>query len=1020
MAPATDRRPRSVRTATNVLPGDAGNGTLSPSAMPARVARGKHMTLKDDAAAVVDLRARGFVAPSMIAGLAGSLAAVAGAAGLAVSAGALAAGAALALVVLLRRARQAENAIAAAAARVVESERRVAETAELQRHLIDAVNSISEGFVLFGGDGRLVMCNDRYRHAYPMLADVLEPGITFDSLLRIAATRGAHDPGEGPLESWVQRRLERHLDHRAPIDCRLSDGNWYRISEHATGAGGVVKVLMDITALKRHEQELAESGALLQTTLESITQGLAVFDAGRRLVAWNSVFPRLMDVAEDGLPGRGLAALLGGAPLAPGDEADGAETCEIDVAGRRLEVLVTPMPLPHGGCVATVTDVTDHRRHEAVLTELATGVAAGGSGDFFTALADSLARALNADGALIGELAGDMVQPVAAVRDGRPLMLPALAVSGPLHDVFTHGRCMVPAGLPALGEGCAAVAAFSAEACLARAVVGGHGRPIGMVAVLSRRPLDGRAGAESLLDIFAARAGAELERQRALAALRDSEARYRHLVERAPYGILLARGGLARFANAAARALLAPGGTEAPSPVGRPLADLLGFEPPTTADGGGVDAMVERMLRPTTGGAERHVLVGRYPLSQDAGDADLVVLADITDRRQAELALQQAQKMDAVGQLAGGIAHEFNNMLTAIGGFARMAERVPSDRQRVHTCLTEIIRASDRAAALTAQLLDFSRRRGADQAVVLDVVETVRQLKSFLRPVLGETVALSIEARVDAVRVEVDAARFTQAIVNLAINGRDAIAETGEGHGTLAITVDAVTADGALRDRVPSLRGDRFAVVEVADSGTGIAGQDLDRIFEPFFTTKAQGKGTGLGLPMVYGLATHAGGGVEVEGRPGLGAIFRLYLPAVTAAVEAEAPAQAADSVDLWGTALLAEDEEPVRDYLRLVLEEHGMEVVACADGTEALEVWREEAEGIDVVVSDMVMPGMGGLDLVRAMREDRPEVSVVLVSGYAADVEPRVAELGEGVTFLAKPVEPARLLAAVRQALER
>ncbi|SOE00438.1 PAS-domain containing protein [Caenispirillum bisanense] len=980
------------------------------------------MTLKDDAAAAPTLRPHGLVVSALAAAVAAVLGGGAAAQGFGVPAAVLGGVAAGALGLVVRAGLRAQATARAAVARAEEAERQVADSAVLHRHLVDAVDSISEGFVLFGGDGRLVMCNDRYRRAYPMLADALQPGITFDALLRMAAARGAHDPAEGPLEPWVQRRLERHLDHRAPVDCRLSDGHWYRISEHATRAGGVVKVLMDITALKRHEQELAESSARLQTTLESITQGLAVFDADRRLVAWNSVFPRLMDVAEDALPGRGLVALLGGQSLLPAEDTAGAETCEVDVAGRRLEVLVTPMPLAHGGCVATVTDVTDHRRHEAVLTELAAGVTAGAAGasDFFAALTDSLARALDADGAFIAELADDALLPVAAVRDGRPFVLKPLPLVGALHDAVTRGRCLVVDVLHDAPGVCAAAPAFDAISCRARAVIGGHGRPIGVVAVLSRTRMEPRASAETLLDIFAARAAAELERQRALAALRDSEARYRHLVERAPYGILLTRAGQVRFANAAARALLAPPEGEAVSPLGRPLPDLLGFEPPLTA-AGGVEAMVEHTRR-GAGAADRHMLIGRYPIDAEGGDADLVVLADITDRRQTELALQQAQKMDAVGQLAGGIAHEFNNMLTAIGGFARMAERAPDDAERVITCLAEIVKASDRAAALTAQLLDFSRRRGSDQAVVLDAVETVGQLKSFLRPVLGETVTLTIEPRVAAVRVEVDPARFTQAVVNLAINGRDAIAETGRGHGTLTIGVDAVElpVDAPLRDRLPSLRGTRFAVVEVTDSGTGIAPDIVDRIFEPFFTTKAQGKGTGLGLPMVYGLATRAGGGLEVDGRPGQGAVFRLYLPAVEAAVAPVAAEIATPVVDLWGTALLAEDEEPVRDYLRLVLEEHGMEVVACADGAEALAVWRAEAEGIDVVVSDMVMPGMGGLDLVRAMREDRPDVSVVLVSGYAAEAEPRVAELGPGVTFLPKPVQPDRLLAAVRQALER
>lgn len=987
-----------------------------------------------DPLAGLDLRARGLLAPALI--LAAACAA-SGTAALAafpwqvVAAATLAA--AWAAVALVHRARAAERALTRAAAEVFIARQRVNESADLQANLLDAVESVSEGFVLFGQDGRLILCNDRYRRAYPMLADLLEPGITFDALLREAAARGARDPSdEGPLETWVERRLRRHLEARAPSDVQLSDGHWYRISEHATGAGGVVKVLMDISELKRHEQELAASTALLHTTLESITQGVAVFDAARQCVTWNTMFARLTGIPQGAIKGRSLTDVLGSALLVPLDEI--AEGCEIEAGDLRLEVLVTPMPT--GGCVATVTDVTEHRRHEAILTELATGAsprrAEGGTGDFFPDLADSLARALEVDGALIAALEGDHLVPVAAVRQGRPLDVEAR----PLEE--TAFRRLFPAdigatadkggpvedGVAALLANCAMVAALGGGGGLARVIRDGDGRPLGLIAALHSSPATPRAGAGALLDIFAARAAAELERRLAVAALRDSEARYRHLVERAPYGILMVRGEVVRFANAAARAILTACPAGQGGVLGREVADLLGTEPPVIVDeraGAGIEAMVEHTLADEDGRAERHLLMGRYPLAQEGGDAALVVLADITDRRTAELALQHAQKLDAVGQLAGGIAHEFNNMLTAIGGFARMAQRQVSETARVMSCLGEVIRASDRAAALTTQLLDFSRHRGGDEAATINVVNTVRELKSFLRPVLGETVELVIESQVDTAPVKVDPARFMQALVNLAINGRDAIAEAGTGDGRLTITVARldVPLGDPLRDRLPTLRGHRFVVVEVTDTGTGLDDAVAARIFEPFFTTKPQGKGTGLGLAMVYALMTQAGGAVDVEGRLGLGARFRVYLPAVEASLEPAEPPDTAQAVDLWGTALLAEDEEPVREYLRLVLEEHGMEVVACADGEEALAVWREEGDGIDVLVSDMVMPGLGGVDLVRMMREDSPDLKVVLVSGYAAEAEHRLADLGAGVTFLAKPVDPDRLLSAVRGALE-
>lgn len=467
-------------------------------------------TVAPGSLAALDLRARGFVTPALILSGGGAAAATSALAGLHwLSVAGLLGIAVLGGVALVRRARAAERTLDRAAAEMEAARRKIEESADLQANLLDAVDSVSEGFVLFGRDGRLILCNERYRQAYPMLADLLKPGITFDALLREAAMRGGRNPAEGdPLESWVARRLTRHLHAQAPADVRLSDGRWYRISEHATGAGGVVKVLMDISELKRHEQELAESTALLQTTLESITQGIAVFDDQRRCVMWNTVFPRLMGIDAASLTNRALSDVLGPASLVPLDSA--AETCEIDTGGRRLEVLVTPMPT--GGSVATVSDVTEYRRHEAVLTELATGIsqrrgAIVGS-DFFPVLADSLARALEVDGALIAALDGDQLVPMAAVRHGQPLNVEARPVDETAFRPLLHSGEAIRDCLVRRLDNCAMARAFDAGWALVRVITGGSGRLMGVVAALHGTPMEPRAGANALLDIFAARAAA--------------------------------------------------------------------------------------------------------------------------------------------------------------------------------------------------------------------------------------------------------------------------------------------------------------------------------------------------------------------------------------------------------------------------------------------------------------------------------------------------------------------------------
>ncbi|BAI72441.1 two-component hybrid sensor and regulator [Azospirillum sp. B510] len=665
----------------------------------------------------------------------------------------------------------ARRAAAAAATALARSDAALRPVRDELEGLRGAIDSVSEGFVLFNADGRLLICNERYRRAYPTIADMLTPGRGFAEILRVAAERGGYDSageGEDGIGAWVEKRLTRHLEHSAPVDGRLSDGRWYRISEHATGGGGVVKILMDITELKMREEELAGQTARLSRTVE------------------------------------------------------------------------------------------------------------------------------------------------------------------------------------ALGE---------------------------------------------------------------------SELRYRQLVELAPYGIVIWDREAIRFANGAAAAIL---GVAADALEGRALAGFLedggtleaGFATAAAADGDGRRLECDA-VRPT--GERRRLEVAASPVLHGGGPAVLLVLNDITDRRRVEGELRRAQKMEAVGRMAGGIAHEFNNMLTAIGGFARLAERDPADRDRVLTCVGEIAKASDRAAALTGQLLDFSHRRVSDEREVVAIAPLARDLRVFLKPLLSAGIEVAIRAEEEEAYALVNPVTLNQALLNLALNGRDAMPDGG----LLTISVTVETPADSFFARHHGLKPGRHVVIRVSDQGPGVPVAIRDRIWEPFFTTKEPGKGTGLGLWMVYGTAQQSGGAVELEGgEDGRGASFALYLPAIDppATARANDPLRVAEGEG--AVILLVDDEESVRRYLRLVLEEAGCVVVEAADGREALERYDEAGGLFDAVVSDVSMPRMNGPDLARALEALNPHLPILFLTGYASRGMAAGLTAREGREIVMKPVTPERLLDALRALL--
>lgn len=385
------------------------------------------------------------------------------------------------------------------------------------------------------------------------------------------------------------------------------------------------------------------------------------------------------------------------------------------------------------------------------------------------------------------------------------------------------------------------------------------------------------------------------------------------------------------------------------------------------------------------------------------------VLRDVTRQRQLEDEFRQAQKMEAVGRLAGGIAHDFNNLLTVIGASSDfLLHDLRDDTRSLSADVREIRAATDRAASLTRQLLTFSRRQLV-QPQLLDLNVVMFEMESMLQRLIGEDTTLATDYADGLGLVRLDRGQLEQVVVNLVLNARDAM--PGGGVVKLGSGVRSVTTAGVVM---------RYATLTVADSGIGIDEATHARIFEPFFTTKEQGKGTGLGLSTVYGIVKASGGDIVVESEPGAGTEFRLEFPCVdNAPVTPPVKTIAPDTLRGFETVLVVEDEEPLRRLTRRILESRGYAVLDAANGNEAILVLAGAQTRVHLVLSDVVMPGMGGRELVERVLPVYPWLRVLFMSGYTEDtmLQHRVAELG--IRVVEKPFTRDDLVLAVRSALD-
>jgi two-component system cell cycle sensor histidine kinase/response regulator CckA len=511
----------------------------------------------------------------------------------------------------------------------------------------------------------------------------------------------------------------------------------------------------------------------------------------------------------------------------------------------------------------------------------------------------------------------------------------------------------------------------------------------------------------------------ESERRAAESSLMQSEERYLKVVELNPDGIFINQDGQIAYANPACLRML---GANSPDQViGR---SPLSFIDPAyhavveqrihrmLATGEAVPFIEEQFLR--VDGTPVILEIGAAPIPYGDHRAIQVVMRDISDRRRLEEHLRQAQKMEAVGQLAGGIAHDFNNMLTVINGYGEaLLRQVPEDHPMA-AGLREIVGAGRRSAQVTRQLLAFGRRQVLEPRV-LDTNAMVTETARLLKRLIPENIGLTLRLERDVRPVNLDPAQLQQVLINLAVNARDAITGTGQ------ITIETRNAelDAAYTATHSEVTPGTYVMIAVSDTGIGMDAETRARVFEPFFTTKPAGQGTGLGLPTVHGIVKQSGGHIWMYSEPGRGTTFKIYFPAAAGLGEAGSapvelpPPRGSEAI------LLVEDERAVRVVTRLTLESFGYRVREAGGGAEALEAVRGEGRPLDLLITDVIMPGMNGREVADAVRRLSPGTRVLYLSGYTDNAILQQGVLEAGAAFLQKPFTAAALGRKVREVLD-
>ncbi len=795
------------------------------------------------------------------------------------------------------------------------------------------------------------------------------------------------------------------------------------------------------TSLPQKFEGGPDSKIYFDQILENAPEAICIVDGDREILRINSEFTRLFGFAASEVLGKRLDQLI----VPPDRYSETAwigegvktekkitlETCRQRKDGSLIEVLLSTAAITQNGAslgfYASYRDITEQKRAEELNAALYAIAARSQSAEdlqqFFAAIHNILGQLMNARNFYISlydpqsqllsfpyfvdeEDSPPTPKPLGhglteyVLRTGEPL----LATPSVFADLAKKGEVELigAAAVDWLG-----VPLKHGAACIGVLVVQSY----------SEKTRFGERDKE-ILKFVSQQLAAAIEHKRNEEALRRSEARSRSLILSAAFGICRCTlSGRFLDVNPALINMLGQSSVEAllktnartdvfVNPLGL---HRLAEDYRRTGTLNGVEVQWKRK--------DGRVIIVRLSgcasaLSDEPEEVLELIAEDITDRRQLEEQLRQAQKMDAVGRLAGGVAHDFNNLLMVINGYTEVLLEQMEKGSDMHGKVQSIQQAADRAATLTRQLLAFSRKQHLELKVV-DVNTVIGDMERLLRPLIGENIELITHLAPDTGHTRADAGQLEQVVMNLVVNAKDAM----PGGGKLTVKSADVTVRPNFREH-RFIHPGRYAVISVSDTGAGMDKDTQSRVFEPFFTTKEKGKGTGLGLSTVYGIVKQSNGYVFVQSELGAGSTFYVYLPRVDDASEVVPPTPPPAESGGCETVLLVEDEESVRELVKLTLLARGYKVLEAANGDSGLKTADSFKGRIDILITDVMMPGMGGRELSKKLLELRPEICVLYLSGYTEDAVVTEGAVGPAIAFLQKPFTLQNLAKKVRDVL--